>query len=170
MIYDPHVWLVWSHEYSAWWRPNSAGYTTDVLQAGRYTLEEATDCCESRSYEKGKPPPEEMVHVDSALKGAHGILGYAQARAWVDELDPLLSVPPTIKTPAQQYREIKDWGETIRAELLALRHAAAEAANWMANASVGTETLPLDEAERRLRDALAAQVPSEPVNGTGWKS
>ena len=35
--------LVWSNEHRAWWRPNSAGYTIDVRQAGRYSRKEAMD-------------------------------------------------------------------------------------------------------------------------------
>lgn len=33
--------VVWSHEHSAWWRPNSAGYCRDVREAGIYSREEA---------------------------------------------------------------------------------------------------------------------------------
>lgn len=33
--------LVWSNEHRAWWRPNSAGYTTHVSAAGRYSRDEA---------------------------------------------------------------------------------------------------------------------------------
>lgn len=39
MEYLPH--LLWSNRYETWWRPNLAGYTTDVWQAGRYTHAEA---------------------------------------------------------------------------------------------------------------------------------
>jgi hypothetical protein len=35
--------LVWSNEHQAWWRPNSAGYSTDVRNAGRYSRAEAIE-------------------------------------------------------------------------------------------------------------------------------
>lgn len=38
-------WLVWSREHNAWWRPNSAGYTDNVFNAGRYAEWEARDIC-----------------------------------------------------------------------------------------------------------------------------
>lgn len=69
MTPDPRVWLVWSREHRAWWRPNAAGYCTSVLDAGRYTLEEATDHCNTRSRDPQKDDPEVMVHMDEALKG-----------------------------------------------------------------------------------------------------
>lgn len=38
-------WLIWSNEHGAWWRPNSAGYTTFLGGAGRYSEQEAIDIC-----------------------------------------------------------------------------------------------------------------------------
>jgi hypothetical protein len=39
MDHLPH--LLWSNRYEMWWKPNRAGYTTDVWEAGRYTHAEA---------------------------------------------------------------------------------------------------------------------------------
>lgn len=50
------VWLVWSNEHTAWWRANSAGYTTDIREAGRYTHAEALSHSRSgRLHPDGKP-------------------------------------------------------------------------------------------------------------------
>jgi hypothetical protein len=35
------VFLSWSIEHDAWWRPARRGYTRDVRAAGRYDVEEA---------------------------------------------------------------------------------------------------------------------------------
>lgn len=61
---DAAIWLVWSHEHNAWWRPNSAGYTLHIASAGRYTKAEADRICEdARSPRKfaDDPPPEVAV-------------------------------------------------------------------------------------------------------------
>lgn len=39
------AYLVWSNEHGAWWRANSAGYTTLLNQAGRYGRDEAINIC-----------------------------------------------------------------------------------------------------------------------------
>ena len=33
--------LIWSNVHQAWWRPENAGYTTDITEAGFYTHDEA---------------------------------------------------------------------------------------------------------------------------------
>jgi hypothetical protein len=35
------LFLVWSIEHGAWWRPGGIGYTCELAQAGRYTRTEA---------------------------------------------------------------------------------------------------------------------------------
>lgn len=37
----PGLYLIWSNEHKAWWRPDSRGYTIDVAQAGRYERDDA---------------------------------------------------------------------------------------------------------------------------------
>lgn len=41
--------LLWNTESNCWWKPNRAGYTGKVEDAGRYTLKEALVCSEIRS-------------------------------------------------------------------------------------------------------------------------
>lgn len=43
------IWLVYSNEHGAWWRPNSAGYTKHVESAGRYSKAEADYICRDAS-------------------------------------------------------------------------------------------------------------------------
>lgn len=39
------LWLIWSFDHKAWWRPDRAGYTGVHESAGRYSLEEAEEIC-----------------------------------------------------------------------------------------------------------------------------
>ncbi|HEY9410982.1 MAG TPA: hypothetical protein VIP77_15495 [Jiangellaceae bacterium] len=57
------VWLVWSNEHDAWWKPNRCGYHHDVWQAGRYSERDAAGICRSAAHgwRGGSPPPEVMV-------------------------------------------------------------------------------------------------------------
>lgn len=38
---DAPLFLIWSIEHDAWWRPQSLGYTRTLSEAGRYTRHEA---------------------------------------------------------------------------------------------------------------------------------
>ena len=44
---EARIWLVYSREHEAWWRPASDGYTTSIAEAGRYTKAEAARHCTS---------------------------------------------------------------------------------------------------------------------------
>ena len=44
---EARIWLVYSREHEAWWRPASAGYTMSIAEAGRYTKAEAARHCTS---------------------------------------------------------------------------------------------------------------------------
>jgi hypothetical protein len=44
---DDDVYLIWSVEHDAWWRPGRQGYTHDIREAGRYTHREAMIICAS---------------------------------------------------------------------------------------------------------------------------
>jgi hypothetical protein len=166
MSYDPRVWLVWSNEHSAWWRPNAAGYCTNVLDAGRYTLEEAMEHCNTRSRLPGGKPPEEMRHIDDFLPTYPGLKPYVDAKRWMDELDPLLSVPPTTRTPADQFKESQELVHRFRDELMALRHAAVEFRQHAHYPHGGPDDSVSDEkklafiaAADRLRSALGEPKP-----------
>lgn len=54
------TWLVWSNEHAAWWGPNHSQYYWSIEAAGRYTLEEALEICQSRGVKRGDGinPPE----------------------------------------------------------------------------------------------------------------
>ena len=41
----PMLYLIWSHEHSAWWGPERCGYVRSIAKAGRYTEAEALDIC-----------------------------------------------------------------------------------------------------------------------------
>ena len=55
------LYLIWSNEHRAWWRPNSAGYTSQFEKAGRYSREDAIRHSRGRDQEPGQPMPEIAV-------------------------------------------------------------------------------------------------------------
>jgi len=60
------IWLVWSNEHGAWWRPNTWGYTYQISEAGRYTEAEAIRHSQSRPATPTAPCPEVMLLAPEA--------------------------------------------------------------------------------------------------------
>ena len=61
------LFLIWSNQHGAWWRPNSQGYTGFAKSAGLYTLDEAKSISwQGRDGwgEDGKIPDELVVSID----------------------------------------------------------------------------------------------------------
>ncbi len=83
-----------------WWRSHGCGYTTDLMQAGVYSVEEAEKICQLRDREEGKSPPEVALTIQQAMGRVpkvtvvEGTVGY------------LLSRP----SPAERDREPVAWG------------------------------------------------------------
>ncbi len=46
---DP-LYLVWSNEHRAWWRPGHCGYTNRIEAAGRYSRVDALRICNGANY------------------------------------------------------------------------------------------------------------------------
>ncbi len=41
---------IWSNEHNAWWKPNHAGYTNRVEDAGVYSYDESITICKGANY------------------------------------------------------------------------------------------------------------------------
>jgi len=54
------MYLIWSNEHQAWWRPDSKGYTLHVDAAGRYERDEAFSIASGArdGWIEGEAPPE----------------------------------------------------------------------------------------------------------------
>lgn len=64
--------LIWSHHHGAWWGPDKAGYTTDLIKAGRYSREAAIDICAHvrdgyTTFHGLQAPTEWPVRLDAAV-------------------------------------------------------------------------------------------------------
>jgi hypothetical protein len=58
------MYLIWSIEHEAWWKPNKCGYTFDRDEAGRYPFDEAKKIVGTANQYRGdKAPNEAMVPV-----------------------------------------------------------------------------------------------------------
>lgn len=57
--YPDTVWLIWSNKRSAWYRPESAGYTGDITKAGLFDRDEAAQHMRTgpRKYRDTEPFP-----------------------------------------------------------------------------------------------------------------
>jgi hypothetical protein len=59
------MYLIWSFEHGAWWRPFGWGYTQDIDAAGRFNLEEASSIIENANrYRPLDDPFEVLVPID----------------------------------------------------------------------------------------------------------
>lgn len=54
-------WLIWSIEHSAWWKPNSNGYTEKREEAGRYSEKAAKDIVRRANIGLHDIPNEAMI-------------------------------------------------------------------------------------------------------------
>ena len=63
------MYLIWSNEHQAWWRPNSRGYTIHVDAAGRYEREEAIKIATGArdGWFEGEVPPEIAISEEDVL-------------------------------------------------------------------------------------------------------
>lgn len=59
--------MIWSNEHRAWWRPNAAGYTADIAQAGRYTRNDAVKHSATRDQRPGEILPELPIREDDVF-------------------------------------------------------------------------------------------------------
>lgn len=55
------LWLIWSIEHGAWWRPAHRGYTPNRGEAGLYSFAEACKIVESGNIGNHNVPNEAMV-------------------------------------------------------------------------------------------------------------
>lgn len=42
---ETDLYLIWSHEHTAWWGPAARGYSRKISEAGRYTHSQALAIC-----------------------------------------------------------------------------------------------------------------------------
>lgn len=63
------AYLIWSNEHQLWWRPGSAGYTSNVEEAGRYPRDEALDIASGArdGWRYGEAPPEIAIAESDVL-------------------------------------------------------------------------------------------------------
>lgn len=52
------IYLIWSNEHGAWWKPRSLGYTQDIRLAGTYDRETAIQVCDGATGDWTSAPAE----------------------------------------------------------------------------------------------------------------
>jgi hypothetical protein len=62
--------LIWSFEHGQWWRANCDGYTSDIAEAGRYTLQRAVQICQNGLWSDPLQHGEAIVPLMESTTGA----------------------------------------------------------------------------------------------------
>lgn len=68
------IWLIWSNEHAAWWKPRGMGYTGIIGEAGRFSFGESVAYCEAMSRHQGADgvPKEVALLAPEAVKALMG--------------------------------------------------------------------------------------------------
>lgn len=76
------LYLIWSNEHNAWWRPNSQGYTHSIAAAGRYSLKEAISVSNQANYDWNdmRELPNELPIAEEAALLLNGQKDYRATR------------------------------------------------------------------------------------------
>ena len=69
------MFLIWSHEHKAWWRPNSMGYTRELSNAGIYREDDAKEIVERATLNWNLPPNELPVRIEDLPDAAKALVG-----------------------------------------------------------------------------------------------
>lgn len=133
--------LIWSGEHHAWWRPNHAGYTTNIQEAGRYPIDEASAIKHGAGPEKRiviKPAPETLPDYvpDAATLAWLGLTdvpdprGFVRAALKSEEIFWLILRAPGC-TPVRKGPFLKkDVAATLRVFLLEFPFAYITYLSW----------------------------------------
>ncbi len=58
------VFLIWSNRRQLWWKDNFSYYTSDVRQAGRYSLQQARQICNTLNLHTTNAGPDSALVID----------------------------------------------------------------------------------------------------------
>ncbi len=72
-------WLIWSNEHQMWWKSDRAGYTADMMCAGRYDLDAALAETHTRKTSAGLPGEVVVQAPSVALIGHRDLAGIMRA-------------------------------------------------------------------------------------------
>lgn len=104
--HDDAAWLIWSNKRGCWYRPGSAGYTSDIAQAGIYTKDEAFQHYDGpetpREYRDTEPFPISSVRRHVALARRALEAEYAKRSYWLSGLESALSAPAEIDKAVEE--------------------------------------------------------------------
>ena len=116
---EARIWLVYSREHEAWWRPASAGYTTSIAEAGRYTKAEAARHCTSVD-RMSDGQTKEFAHLAPEVE--ENVLALADLLAVIPRLLRVIeALMPGLKHIAiEDYQELNEAPIAARAALSAV--------------------------------------------------
>lgn len=70
------LYLIWSHEHLAWWRPGRQGYTRSIAAAGVYSRDDAMEIVAGATLDWGAGVPNELpVRIEDLPDSARVLLG-----------------------------------------------------------------------------------------------